>query len=229
VGLLDDLTSPSKRYAVPNDNVTKLIQPVSLDDPLPEVLRNGARTLLAQAVEAEVAEFLGKRAGLETEDGLQPGMRHDRLPEREVMTGIGLVAVRQPRVRDRGAAADAPERIRFTPTILPPYAKRSTSLEVLIPILYLKGISSGDFEDALSAPLGKDASGLSPSTISRLKGFWTDEHTRWKRRNLSTRPYVYVWTDGISLQVRLKDEKQCILVLTGATHGRLRGISRRTA
>jgi putative transposase len=216
--LFDDLTSPPKeRYAVPNDNVTKLVQPGAFDDPLTEVLRNGARTLLAQAIEAEVAEFLGKHAELKTEDGGQRVVRHGHLPEREVMTGIGPVAVRQPRVRDRGAASDAPERIRFTPTILPPYARRSKSLEVLLPILYLKGISTGDFEEALSALLGKDAPGLSPSTISRLKEFWTDEHNRWKRRDLSTRRYVYVWADGIYLQARLADEKQCILVLIGVT------------
>jgi transposase-like protein len=216
--LFDDLTSPPKeRYAVPNDNVTKLVHPGAFDDPLTEVLRNGARTLLAQAIEAEVAEFLGKHAELKTEDGGQRVVRHGHLPEREVMTGIGPVAVRQPRVRDRGAAADAPERIRFTPTILPPYARRSKSLEVLLPILYLKGISTGDFEEALSALLGKDAPGLSPSTISRLKEFWTDEHNRWKRRDLSTRRYVYVWADGIYLQARLADEKPCILVLIGVT------------
>jgi putative transposase len=202
---------------VPNDNVTKLVQPGTFDDPLTEVLRNGARTLLAQAIEAEVAEFLGKHAELKTEDGGQRVVRHGHLPEREVMTGIGPVAVRQPRVRDRGAAADAPERIRFTPTILPPYARRSKSLEVLLPILYLKGISTGDFEEALSALLGKEAPGLSPSTISRMKEFWTDEHNRWKRRDLSTRRYVYVWADGIYLQARLADEKQCILVLIGVT------------
>jgi putative transposase len=202
---------------VPNDNVTKLVQPGTFDDPLTEVLRNGARTLLAQAIEAEVAEFLGKHAELKTEDGGQRVVRHGHLPEREVMTGIGPVAVRQPRVRDRGAAADAPERIRFTPTILPPYARRSKSLEVLLPILYLKGISTGDFEEALSALLGKEAPGLSPSTISRMKEFWTDEHKRWKRRDLSTRRYVYVWADGIYLQARLADEKQCILVLIGVT------------
>ena len=200
-----------------NDNVTKLVQPGTFEDPLTEILRNGARTLLAQAVEAEVAEFLGKHAELKTEDGWQRVVRHGHLPEREVMTGIGPVAVRQPRVRDRGAAADAPERIRFTPTILPPYARRSKSLEVLLPILYLKGISTGDFEEALSALLGKDAPGLSPSTISRMKEFWTDEHNRWKRRDLSTRRYVYVWADGIYLQARLADEKQCILVLIGVT------------
>ncbi|MEI7866218.1 MAG: IS256 family transposase [Chthoniobacterales bacterium] len=202
---------------MPNDNVTKLIQPGSFDDPLTEVLRNGARALLTQAVEAEVAEFLAKHADLKTEDGHQRVVRHGHLPEREVMTGIGPVAVRQPRVRDREAAVVDPDRIRFTPAILPPYARRSRSLEVLIPILYLKGISTGDFEEALSALLGKDAPGLSASTIARLKDVWIDEHAHWKRRDLSARRYVYVWADGIHLQARLEDEKQCILVIIGAT------------
>jgi transposase-like protein len=202
---------------VPNDNVTKLVQPGSFADPLTEVLRNGARTLLAQAVEAEVAEFLAKHADLKTEDGRARVVRHGHLPERDVMTGIGPVIVRQPRVRDRGVAADDVERIRFTPSILPPYARRSKSLEVLIPILYLKGISTGDFEEALAALLGKDAPGLSASTIARLKEAWIDEHNRWKKRDLSARRYVYVWADGIHLQARLEDEKQCILVLIGAT------------
>ena len=129
-------------------NVVKLLQPGSFADPLTEVLRNGARALLAQAIEAEVAEFLAKHVDLKTATGLNRMVRHGHLPEREVMTGIGPVGVRQPRVRDRGAADDA-GRIRFTPAILPPYARRSRSLEVLIPILYLKGISTGDFEEAL--------------------------------------------------------------------------------
>jgi len=202
---------------VPNDNVTKLIQPGGFDDPLTEVLRHGARALLAQAVEAEVAEFLGKHVDLKTEDGRRRVVRHGHLPEREVMTGIGPVTVRQPRVRDREATAEDGERIRFTPAILPPYARRSRSLEVLIPILYLKGISTGDFADALAALLGKDAPGLSASTIARLKEVWTDEHQRWKKRDLSARRYVYVWADGVHLQARLEDEKQCILVVIGAT------------
>jgi len=202
---------------VSNDNVTKLIQPGALEDPLTEVLRNGARALLAQAVEAEVAEFLDKHRDLRTEDGRQRIVRHGHLPEREVMTGIGAVAGRQPRVRDRGASAEDGDRVRFTPAILPPYARRSKSLDVLIPILYLKGISTGDFEEALAGLLGKDAPGLSASTISRLKEAWIDEHNRWKRRALSARRYVYVWADGIYLQARLEDDKQCILVLIGAT------------
>jgi putative transposase len=202
---------------VPNDNVTKLIQPGAFEDPFTAVLRDGARRLLAQAVEAEVAEFLGKHANLETENGLQRVVRHGHLPEREVMTGIGPVPVRQPRIRDRGVDADDPQRIRFTPAILPPYARRSKSLEVLIPILYLKGISTGDFAEALAALLGPDAPGLSASTVARLKEVWIDEHKRWTARDLSAKRYVYIWTDGIYLQARLEDEKQCILVIIGAT------------
>ena len=140
-------------------NVVKLLQPGSFADPLTEVLRNGARALLAQAIEAEVAEFLAKHVDLKTATGLSRVVRHGHLPEREVMTGIGPVGVRQPRVRDRGAADDA-GRIRFTPAILPPYARRSRSLEVLVPILYLKGISTGDFEEPLAALLGKALLGV---------------------------------------------------------------------
>ena len=195
-----------------NDNVIKLIQPGAFDDQLTEVLRNGARALLAQAVEAEVADFLGKHCDLKTEDGHQRVVRHGHLPEREVMTGIGPVAVRQPRVRDREAAADDAARIRFTPAILPPYVRRSKSIEVLMPILYLKGISTGDFSEALAALLGKDAPGLSASTIGRLKDGWIDEHAAWQKRDLSAKRYVYVWADGIHLEARLEDEKQCILV-----------------
>ena len=202
---------------MPNDTVIKLIQPGTFNDQLTDVLRNGARALLAQAVEAEVADFLGTHADLKTEDGHRRVVRHGHLPEREVMTGIGPVAVRQPRVRDREAAADDPERIHFTPAILPPYARRSKSLEMLIPILYLKGISTGDFEEALAALLGKDAPGLSASTIARLKEVWVDEHKRWNERDLSAKRYVYVWADGIHLQARLEDDAQCILVIIGAT------------
>ena len=202
---------------MPNDNVVRLIQPGAFDDQLTEVLRNGARALLAQAVEAEVAGFLDKHADLKIEDGRARVVRHGHLPERAVMTGIGPVAVKQPRVRDRGAPADDPGHIRFSPAILPPYMRRSKSIETLLPILYLKGISTGDFSEALAALLGKDAAGLSASAIGRLKDGWQDEHATWQKRDLSARRYVYVWADGIHLEARLEDEKQCILVLIGAT------------
>ena len=200
-----------------DSNVTKLIQPGTFTDQLTEILRHGARALLTQAVEAEVAEFLSQHVELKTGDGHRRVVRHGHLPKREVMTGIGPVAVRQPRVRDRAAGAEDPARIRFSPAILPPYARRSKSLEMLIPILYLKGISTGDFEEALAALLGKDAPGLSASTIARLKEVWIDEHKRWNERDLSAKRYVYVWADGIHLQARLEDDAQCILVIIGAT------------
>src|SRR4030088_1282919 len=157
VGVLDASTSPPKeRYAVSNDNVIQLIQPGIFDDQLTEVLRNGARALLAKAVEAEVADFLGQHADLKTQDGHQRVVRHGHLPEREVMTGIGPVAVRQPRVRDRAPDAADPARIRFSPSILPPHPPRSKSIETLLPILYLKGISTGDFSEALAALLRQE-------------------------------------------------------------------------
>jgi len=200
---------------VTETNVFPLVQPGTFADPLTEVLRAGARTLLAQAVESEVAGFLAGHADKLTDDGRQRLVRHGHLPERGIMTGIGPVTVRAPRVRDRPAAGA--ERIRFTSAILPPYARRSRSLEVLIPILYLKGISTGDFEEALAALLGKDAGGLSASTIARLKDAWADEHARWLKRDLSAKRYVYFWVDGIHVQARLEDDAQCLLVIIGAT------------
>jgi len=200
---------------VTDTNVIKLAQPGTFTDSLTEILRNGAYALLAQAIEVEVADFLGRYADLKTVAGRQRVVRHGHLPQREIMTGIGPVAVRQPRVRDREASEG--KRIRFSSTILPPYARRTKSLEVLIPILYLKGISTGDFEEALGALLGKDAGGLSASTIGRLKEAWADEHARWFDRDLSGKRYVYFWVDGIYVQARLEDDAQCLLVIIGAT------------
>jgi transposase-like protein len=200
---------------VTETNVFQLSQPGTFTDPLTEVLRNGARALLAQAVEAEVSSLLSCHADKLTDDGRRRLVRHGHLPEREIMTGIGPVAVRCPRVRDRGG--EGCERIRFSSAILPPYARRSKSLEVLIPILYLKGISTGDFEDALIALLGRDAGGLSASTIGRLKEAWCEEHTRWSKRDLSAKRYIYFWVDGIHVQARLEDTAQCLLIIIGAT------------
>ena len=189
------------------------------DDPLTEVLRAGARELLAQAVEAEVAEFLEGHATLVDDRGRRRIVRNGHLPERLIQTGIGPVDVRQPRVRDRRAGEGA-GAIRFTSAILPRYLRRTKSLEDLLPWLYLRGISSGDFSEALAALLGAQAPGLSASTIGRLKEVWQDEMERWQRHDLSAKRYVYFWVDGIYFGARLEEEKQCILVIIGATdHG----------
>ena len=158
-----------------DDTVVALRQPGEFEDLLTDVLRQGARKLLAQAVEAEVADFLPAHANLTTEDGRQRLVRHGHLPERTIQTGIGSVEVQQPRVRDRGSDG---EKIRFSPSILPPYARRSRSLDALIPILYLRGISSGDFQEALSALLGNEAPNLSPAVLGRLKVAWKEEFER---------------------------------------------------
>jgi len=179
------------------------------------VLRAGARRLLADAVEAEVEAFIGAHADLSDDGGRRRVVRHGYLPERSVQTGIGPVAVRRPRVRDR-----QPEgvggRIRFTSSILPPYLRRAKSVEELLPWLYLKGISTGGFGEALAALLGPDAPGLSPTTITRLKMAWADEYERWTRRDLSAKRYVYFWADGIYFRPRLDHDKQCLLVIIGA-------------
>jgi transposase-like protein len=197
---------------------TKIItlrQPGEVADPLTEVLRNGARALLAQAVEAEVAEALATHAHLTTDAGRRRLVRHGHMPERTIQTGIGPVTVRQPRVRDRGGSNA--ERIRFSSTLLPPYARRTKSLDALLPVLYLRGVSTGDMQEALAALLGKDAPNLSPAVLARLKSGWQEDYERWRRRDLSARRYVYIWADGIYLQARMEPDKQCILVLIGAT------------
>jgi transposase-like protein len=181
---------------------------------LTEVLRHGARTLLAQAIEAEVAGFLASHAELVDAAGRRRLVRNGFLPEREIQTGVGPVAVRQPRVRDRGPAADA--RIRFTSAILPRYLRRTRSLEELLPWLYLKGISSGDFAEALAALLGPDAPGLSAATIGRLKEAWQGELAAWQRRDLTGKRYIYLWVDGVYFNARLDQARQCILVVIGA-------------
>jgi transposase-like protein len=203
------------------DTVVELRQPGSFEaDPLTEVLRAGARRLLAQAVEAEVASFVEIHSDLTDEAGRRRIVRHGYLPEREIQTGIGAVAVRCPRVRDRGVrdrGAGAPGgKIRFSSAILPPYLRRTRSIEELLPWLYLKGISTGDFGEALAALLGPEAPGLSASTIARLKEVWQGELDRWQRRDLSARRYVYFWADGVYFSPRLDQDKQCILVIVGA-------------
>jgi len=184
------------------------------DDPLLTVLRDGARRMLTQAIEAEVADFLAIHADRLDEAGRRRVVRNGHAPERTIQTGIGPITVQRPRVRDR--MADENARIRFTSKVLPPFLRRTRNVEELLPWLYLKGISTGQFEETLTVLLGPDAPGLSSTTIRRLVASWQDEHERWQGRDLSTRRYVYVWADGVYFAPRLEHERQCILVLIGA-------------
>ena len=193
-----------------------LRQPGEIEDPLTAILRSGARRLLAQAIEAEVEAFLAGSADLKLPDGRNRLVRHGYGPERTIQTGIGPVEVRRIKLRDRGAGADG-ERIRFTSAILPRWARRTKSLDALLPILYLRGISTGDFQEVLSALLGQDAPNLSPAVIARLKGEWEADYERWLKRDLSARRYVYVWADGVYLQARMEPQAECMLVIIGAT------------
>ena len=188
------------------------------DDPLLAVLREGARRMLTQAIEAEVAAFLAAHAELVDDHGRRRLVRNGHAPERTIQTGIGPVEVRRPRVRDRGAAGGS-EPIRFTSAVLPAYLRRTRNVEELLPWLYLKGISTGQFEEALTVLLGPDAPGLSATTVRRLVSTWRDEHRRWQRRDLSGKRYVYVWADGVYFAPRLEHDRQCILVLIGADAG----------
>ena len=197
-------------------NVVRLRQPDEIDDPLTNILRAGARQLLAQAVEIEVETFLATVKDLKLADGRARVVRHGYGPARTIATGIGPVEVARAKIRDRGAAGDS-ERIRFSSAILPLWARRTRSLDALLPVLYLRGISTGDFQEALTALLGKDAPNLSPAVISRLTAEWQGEYERWQKRDLSARRYVYVWADGVFLQARMEDHGECMLVLIGAT------------
>jgi transposase-like protein len=197
-------------------NVVRLRQPDEIDDPLTEVLRAGARRLLAQAVELEAEAFLTSMRDLKLPDGRDRLVRHGRGPERTVQTGIGPVAVSRVKIRDRGATGEA-DRVRFSSAILPRWARRTRSLDALLPVLYLRGVSTGDFQEALAALLGKDAPNLSPSVIARLTAEWQAEYERWQGRDLSARRYLYVWADGVYLQARMEDHAECMLVLIGAT------------
>jgi putative transposase len=204
---------------MPSDStVVPLRQPDEVEDPLTAVLRSGARRLLAQAVEAEAEAFLTAMQDRRLPDGRERVVRHGHGPERLVQTGIGPVAVRRVKLRDRGAGADGgEERVRFTSTLLPRWARRTRSLDALLPVLYLRGVAMGDFQEALAALLGREAPNLSPAVVARLKGEWEADHARWQRRDLSARRYVYVWADGVYLQARMEPQAECMLVLIGAT------------
>ena len=199
------------------DSVVALPRPGAsiTDDPLLAVLRDGAKRMLMQAVEAEVEAFLATHAELADEQGRRRLVRNGHAPERQIETGIGPLAVRRPKLRDRGGAGSG-EPIRFTSAILPAYLRRTKNLEEVLPWLYLKGVSTGQFGEALAALLGPDAPGLSASTVRRLTESWQEEHARWQKRDLSARRYIYLWADGVYFTPRLEHERQCLLVLIGA-------------
>lgn len=174
---------------------------------LEEILREGARKLLQQAIENEVNECLELYQDRKDEHGRKIIKRNGYLPKRQIQTGIGPVSIEQPRIRG----------VQFSSAILPRYLRRIPSIDALVPALYLKGVSTGDMQEALEAILGKDAKGLSPTNIVRLKELWEKEYAEWTRRDLSLKHYAYIWADGIYFNVRLSDERPCLLVIVGAT------------
>jgi putative transposase len=183
-------------------------------DVLTEICRQGARTMLAEAIEAEVADWIDAHAHLKDQAGRNQVVRNGSHPERDILTGIGPITVKQPRVLDRRSPE---QRERFTPNVLPPYLRRTKNVDEAIPWLYLKGISTSDFPEALQALFGPDAKGLSANTVTRLKAAWEEEYGAWSKRSLKGKHYVYVWADGVHFNIRLEDGRQCILVLMGAT------------
>ena len=197
-----------------NDSAVNGPTPEVPHDALTEILRAGAQKMLAAAIEREVASYVETREELTDDAGRRLVVRNGFLPEREILTGIGKVAVKQPRVRDR---RPPDQREYFTPAVLPKYLRKTKSMDEQIPWLYLKGISTNDFPEALQALLGADAKGLSASTITRLKSVWEEEYADWSKRSLAGKRYVYLWADGIYCNVRLEDDRQCLLVLMGAT------------
>ena len=191
-------------------------QPDAVDDPLTELAREGARRMLAQVLIAEADAFVAMWKDEKLSDGRDRIVRHGHGPHRAIQTGVGPVEVRRAKVRDRGEVGTE-EKIRFSSAILPKWARRTKSLDALLPVLYLRGVSTGDFQEALAALLGKDAPNLSPAVISRLTAEWQVDYDTWQKRDLSARRYVYVWADGVYLQARMEDNAECMLVLIGAT------------
>ena len=174
--------------------------------------------MLQAAIDAEVESFVAQYEGRSDDNGRRLVVKNGSLPAREILTGAGSIEVSQGRVRDN--TPDPEKRVAFSPSILPAYLRRTDAIEELIPWLYLKGVSTSDFGEALQALVGERAKGLSANVVVRLKEQWADEYDQWCKRDLSDKQYVYVWADGIHVKVRLEDDankKQCLLVLMGAT------------
>ena len=202
------------------DTVIELRKPEeSFQDCLSEILRKGARKMIAEAVKAEFDAFMTECSSLVDDEGRQRIVRNGHMPEREVLTSLGPITVQVPRSKDR-AKTGTPGKIRYSSAFLPPYLRKTKTMADLIPWLYLKGISTGDFSEALASLVGKSALGLSASTISRMKETWQAEMESWQKRSLAKKRYVYFWVDGVHFGTRLEKDNQCILVIIGATeHG----------
>ena len=202
--------------AISNESqVGPKVASVSERSELDEVLRDGARRMLLQAVETEAAAYIDAHHDEIDEHGRRLVVRNGQANERTLVSGVGTLKVRAPRVNDRRVDEEG-NKFRFTSQILPPYLRRTKSVEELIPWLYLKGISTGDFSDALKALLGPAAPGLSATTVVRLKQVWREEYETWSKRSLEGQRFVYLWADGIYSNIRLDDERQCLLVVIGA-------------
>ena len=192
------------------DNVVPFEKPAEFKDPLTELLRRGAQQLIHQAVEAEVAALLAGYEKEVDENGRAAVVRNGYLPARKILTGIGPVEVKVPKVRSR-----TEKRVVFQSAVVPRYVRRTRTLDAALPWLYLKGISTGQMAEALEVLVGPDAKGLSPGVVSRLKRQWQEEYAQWRRRRLDQHRWVYVWADGIYSGLRADDQRLCALVIIG--------------
>lgn len=181
---------------------------------LDELVQEGARRMLQAALEAEVASYIERHQHERGDDGRRLVVRNGHAVARKITCGAGTLEVQAPRVNDK-RVDEAGKRQRFTSRILPPYMRRSPRVSEVLPILYLRGLSTGDFKEALPTLLGEDASGLSATSIARFTSVWEDEYQQFRRRSLAGKDYVYVWVDGIHFNVRLEEERLCTLVMIG--------------
>ena len=181
---------------------------------LDEIAREGARRMLAVALEAEVEAYLERHRGDRDENGRALVVRNGKARPRKVTCGAGTLEVQAPRVNDRRVDENG-ERQRFSSAILPSYMRRSPKVSEVLPILYLRGLSTGDFKPALGSLLGEEAAGLSSTNIARLTETWSEEYKQFRFRSLKARDYVYIWADGVHFNVRLDDDRLCTLVIIG--------------
>lgn len=188
----------------------------TIGEAIQEIAREGARSLLQRALEVEIAHHLERYTEFVTEENQRAVVRNGYAPERSVFTGVGPVTIQRPRVDGREAVKRNPEHTRFTSGVLPRFLRRTSTIEGVVATLYLKGISTNDFDTAVRAIYGEDAGSLSASTVSRLKDAWQDEYEQWRTQTLSSNQYAYIWADGVYFNARIEDDRSCILVIVGA-------------